>query len=109
VGKPSALLIDYIVQKHHTVPARMCMVGDRLDTDIAFGKILCTVCVKHFVSRLPEFHRSLFFLYTTYTGKSNGLRTILTLSGVTTEEALFNADRTAQPEFYVNSIADFYA
>eukprot|EP01032_Pedospumella_encystans_P018686 gene18686-21265_t len=78
VGKPSALLIDYIVQKYHTVPARMCMVGDRLDTDIAFGK-------------------------------SNGLRTILTLSGVTTQDALFRADRTAQPEFYVNSIADFYA
>lgn len=44
VGKPSALLIDYIVQKYHTVPARMCMVGDRLDTDIAFGKINAVQC-----------------------------------------------------------------
>lgn len=41
VGKPSSLLIDYIVQKYHTVPSRMCMVGDRLDTDIVFGKLSC--------------------------------------------------------------------
>ena len=66
VGKPSALLIDYIVQKYHTVPARMCMVGDRLDTDIAFGKIysvcllkpfFCCVILNRFVCRLYHFLR----------------------------------------------------
>jgi len=55
----------------------MCMVGDRLDTDIVFGK-------------------------------SNNLRTILTLSGVTSEDVLKSEENTIIPEFYVRSIADFY-
>jgi 4-nitrophenyl phosphatase/phosphoglycolate phosphatase len=38
VGKPSALIIDYIVQKYNCERARICMVGDRLDTDILFGQ-----------------------------------------------------------------------
>lgn len=39
VGKPSPFLVDYIVQHNHvTNRARICMVGDRLDTDIVFGK-----------------------------------------------------------------------
>jgi len=38
VGKPSALLIDYVVNKHGYQRERICMVGDRLDTDIVFGK-----------------------------------------------------------------------
>ena len=39
VGKPSPFLVNYIVQHHHvTNRARICMVGDRLDTDIIFGK-----------------------------------------------------------------------
>lgn len=37
MGKPSALLIDYIVQKCQKTRSRIAMVGDRLDTDILFG------------------------------------------------------------------------
>lgn len=37
VGKPSPLMIDYIVNKHGLDRGRICMVGDRLDTDILFG------------------------------------------------------------------------
>ncbi len=37
VGKPSALMIDYIVDKFKVDRSRICMVGDRLDTDILFG------------------------------------------------------------------------
>merc|ERR1712066_1160643 len=38
VGKPSPLMIDYIVEKYNiTDRMRICMVGDRLDTDIVFG------------------------------------------------------------------------
>merc|ERR1712190_615802 len=38
VGKPSPLMIDYIAQKYNiTDRKRICMVGDRLDTDILFG------------------------------------------------------------------------
>lgn len=38
VGKPSSILIDQIVHKFGLPVDRMCMVGDRLDTDILFGK-----------------------------------------------------------------------
>jgi 4-nitrophenyl phosphatase/phosphoglycolate phosphatase len=77
VGKPSSLLIDLIVSKYGKDRSRICMVGDRLDTDIVFGA-------------------------------SNGLHTVLTLSGVTTEKALFSADNEIIPDYYVNSIKDFF-
>ena len=38
VGKPSPLMIDYIADKMNLNRDRICMVGDRLDTDILFGK-----------------------------------------------------------------------
>jgi 4-nitrophenyl phosphatase/phosphoglycolate phosphatase len=38
VGKPSALMIDYIVEKYGCAREKICMVGDRLDTDILFGQ-----------------------------------------------------------------------
>jgi len=37
VGKPAPLMIDYIVDKYQIDRSRICMVGDRLDTDILFG------------------------------------------------------------------------
>jgi phosphoglycolate/pyridoxal phosphate phosphatase family enzyme len=37
VGKPSPLIIDYIVSKYGIERGEICMVGDRLDTDILFG------------------------------------------------------------------------
>lgn len=37
VGKPSPLMIDYIVSKYSISRDEICMVGDRLDTDILFG------------------------------------------------------------------------
>lgn len=77
VGKPSPLMIDYLVEKYKISPSRMCMVGDRLDTDILFGS-------------------------------DNGLSTILTLSGVTTEDKLLSPANKIKPNFYVNSIADFF-
>ncbi len=38
VGKPSPLMIDYMVDKFGIERERICMVGDRLDTDILFGQ-----------------------------------------------------------------------
>ena len=38
VGKPSPLMIDYMVEKYGIPRERICMVGDRLDTDVLFGK-----------------------------------------------------------------------
>eukprot|EP00536_Pseudo-nitzschia_multiseries_P018882 jgi/Psemu1/248945/estExt_Genewise1.C_33040002 len=37
VGKPSPLMIDYIESKYGVDRKRICMVGDRLDTDVLFG------------------------------------------------------------------------
>lgn len=37
VGKPSPLMIDYIVSKFGIDRSEICMIGDRLDTDVAFG------------------------------------------------------------------------
>eukprot|EP00401_Gymnodinium_catenatum_P052038 CAMPEP_0117597014 /NCGR_PEP_ID=MMETSP0784-20121206/74627_1 /TAXON_ID=39447 /ORGANISM="" /LENGTH=378 /DNA_ID=CAMNT_0005399349 /DNA_START=30 /DNA_END=1166 /DNA_ORIENTATION=+ len=83
VGKPAPLMIDYIADKYGIKDrSRICMVGDRLDTDIAFGR-------------------------------NNGLKTCLTLSGVTSEpELLDKVPRKAgtegiQPDYYVDTINDF--
>jgi len=37
VGKPSPLMIDYLVDKLQIEKDKICMVGDRLDTDVLFG------------------------------------------------------------------------
>jgi phosphoglycolate/pyridoxal phosphate phosphatase family enzyme len=37
VGKPSPLMIDYLVEKYGVERSRICLVGDRLDTDVLFG------------------------------------------------------------------------
>ena len=37
VGKPNKPMLDCILERHHLDPKRCLMVGDRLDTDIAFG------------------------------------------------------------------------
>eukprot|EP00904_Undaria_pinnatifida_P004698 jgi/Undpi1/14229/HiC_scaffold_9.g03878.m1 len=77
VGKPSPLMIDYIVEKYSVERSRICMVGDRLDTDVLFGA-------------------------------NNGLMSILTLSGVTTEAKLLGDDNKINPDYYVDSINDFF-
>ncbi|EIM87074.1 2-phosphoglycolate phosphatase [Stereum hirsutum FP-91666 SS1] len=38
IGKPSKTMLDCIMAKHHFDPKRTIMVGDRLNTDIEFGK-----------------------------------------------------------------------
>jgi phosphoglycolate/pyridoxal phosphate phosphatase family enzyme len=37
VGKPSPLMIEYLESKYDVDRNRICMVGDRLDTDVVFG------------------------------------------------------------------------
>lgn len=60
VGKPSPLMIDYIVYKYKIPKDKICMVGDRLDTDILFGKVRPTLHVNtrphHRQSTLPSTH-----------------------------------------------------
>eukprot|EP00475_Leptophrys_vorax_P018740 TRINITY_DN25619_c0_g1_i1.p2 TRINITY_DN25619_c0_g1~~TRINITY_DN25619_c0_g1_i1.p2 ORF type:complete len:177 (-),score=18.46 TRINITY_DN25619_c0_g1_i1:209-697(-) len=38
VGKPSTFMMDYLAQKFGINKTQICMVGDRLDTDILFGQ-----------------------------------------------------------------------
>jgi phosphoglycolate phosphatase len=38
VGKPAGFMLDNIAKQFGLTPDRICMVGDRLDTDIMFGK-----------------------------------------------------------------------
>ncbi|KAL1559974.1 Phosphoglycolate phosphatase 2 [Salvia divinorum] len=38
VGKPSTFLMDFLLEKFNIPTSKMCMVGDRLDTDILFGQ-----------------------------------------------------------------------
>ena len=78
VGKPAPFMLDYIAKKFGVRPDQMCMVGDRLDTDILFGK-------------------------------DGGLRTLLVLSGVTTEEVLLSEQNAIRPDFYTNCLGDLRA
>lgn len=77
VGKPSPLMIDYLADKLSLDKSRICMVGDRLDTDILFGA-------------------------------DNGLKTVLVLSGVTSEEKLLSQENTITPDYYADTINDFF-
>ncbi|KAM3739135.1 hypothetical protein ACB098_08G003100 [Castanea mollissima] len=38
VGKPSTFMMDYLADKFGILKSQICMVGDRLDTDILFGQ-----------------------------------------------------------------------
>lgn len=38
VGKPSGFMLDNIATKFNIRKDQICMVGDRLDTDVLFGK-----------------------------------------------------------------------
>ena len=78
VGKPSPLMIDYLEKKYGMDRSRICMVGDRLDTDVLFGT-------------------------------DNGLKSVLVLSGVTSEEKLLSPENTITPDFYTDDINGFFA
>jgi 4-nitrophenyl phosphatase/phosphoglycolate phosphatase len=78
VGKPSPLMIEYLESKYGVDRNRICMVGDRLDTDVLFGT-------------------------------DNGLKSLLVLSGVTSEEKLLSPENTITPDFYADDINAFFS
>ncbi|PSS32834.1 Phosphoglycolate phosphatase [Actinidia chinensis var. chinensis] len=75
VGKPSTFMMDFLLKKYQISTSRMCMVGDRLDTDILFGK-------------------------------NAGCRTLLVLSGVTTQSTLQDPTNDILPEYFTSKISD---
>ncbi|KAJ2160881.1 hypothetical protein GGF46_001938 [Coemansia sp. RSA 552] len=56
MGKPNTPMLECVIQRFDLDPARACMVGDRLDTDILFGIRggLRTLCVLTGVAKEPE-------------------------------------------------------
>lgn len=56
VGKPSTFMMDFLLERFQIDTTKMCMVGDRLDTDILFGQNAgCrTLLVLSGVTTLPE-------------------------------------------------------
>ncbi|KAF9664338.1 hypothetical protein SADUNF_Sadunf16G0008000 [Salix dunnii] len=75
VGKPSTFMMDFLLQKFHINTSKMCMVGDRLDTDILFGQ-------------------------------NAGCKTLLVLSGVTTQTTLEDPSNNVQPDYYTSQMSD---
>ncbi|XVF75150.1 hypothetical protein PTKIN_Ptkin13bG0164200 [Pterospermum kingtungense] len=75
VGKPSTFMMEFLLQKFHISTSRMCMVGDRLDTDILFGQ-------------------------------NAGCKTLLVLSGVTTESLLNDSSNSIHPDYYTSKVSD---
>ncbi|KAG6744475.1 hypothetical protein POTOM_051105 [Populus tomentosa] len=75
VGKPSTFIMDFLLQKFHINTSKMCMVGDRLDTDILFGQ-------------------------------NAGCKTLLVLSGVTTQTTLQDPSNSVQPDYYTSQVSD---
>jgi len=66
VGKPSPTMIEHLLKQHGLDPSRTVMVGDRLDTDIAFGHaggvktclVLTGVATMHEAEQLSAGHPS---------------------------------------------------
>lgn len=60
LGKPHQTMLDCIVDKWHLDRGRTCMVGDRLDTDIAFGQLggLTSLLVLTGVTKLDQLSSS---------------------------------------------------
>lgn len=75
VGKPSTFMMEFLLKKFQIASSRMCMVGDRLDTDILFGQ-------------------------------NAGCKTLLVLSGVTTQSTLQDPSNNIQPDYYTNQVSD---
>jgi phosphoglycolate/pyridoxal phosphate phosphatase family enzyme len=79
VGKPSSLLIDHILQ------TRPQLQRNRI---VMVGDRLDT---------------DVLF------GSRNGLKTLLVLSGVTSEQTLFSPSNEIIPDYYANTVADLFA
>ncbi|KAJ4836691.1 Phosphoglycolate phosphatase 2 [Turnera subulata] len=75
VGKPSTFMMDFLLQRFEVSTSRMCMVGDRLDTDILFGQ-------------------------------NAGCKTLLVLSGVTTQSTLQDPSNKILPDYYTSQVSD---
>ncbi|PIA25841.1 hypothetical protein AQUCO_10800057v1 [Aquilegia coerulea] len=56
VGKPSTFMMDYLATKFGILKSQICMVGDRLDTDILFGVTSLSMLQSPNNSIQPDFY-----------------------------------------------------
>eukprot|EP01135_Chromosphaera_perkinsii_P004425 Nk52_evm3s281 gene=Nk52_evmTU3s281 len=79
LGKPNQTMIDCLLSEAYGIdPSRSVMVGDRLDTDMVFGK-------------------------------AAGMKTLLVMTGVTTEKCVdTKVDDVNEPDYIANSFADLF-
>ncbi|KAH8112310.1 2-phosphoglycolate phosphatase [Phellopilus nigrolimitatus] len=99
IGKPGKTMLDCIKAKHDFDPKRTIMVGDRLNTDILFGKqggvaTLLVLTGKKHLELIPLSHSSL-------------LTTFFMNAGISHESDLSpEASPVVIPDFVTNSIGD---
>ena len=90
LGKPHRTMWDVLGKVHQLDPAKSCMIGDRLDTDIAFAA-----------------NCSLGFSMAVLSGVSTE-EEILSHSNILNEpNFLENEKAKLIPDFYANSLRDF--
>ena len=114
VGKPAAFMLDYIANKFGVRKDQMCMVGDRLDTDILFGKDggLRTLLVLSGARRT----RAHAHCPAHAADNSQPIRPApprpappRPAAGVTTEETLLAPANTITPDAYTGQLSDLLA
>eukprot|EP00127_Corallochytrium_limacisporum_P002551 Clim_evm108s128 gene=Clim_evmTU108s128 len=68
LGKPNKPMMDCILDKYHVRPETCVMIGDRLDTDIAFGNNtgMTTICVRSGVTQQQQLEQAAGNLVPTY-------------------------------------------
>ena len=101
VGKPAEFMLANIAETFGLRRDQICMVGDRLDTDIKFGQDggLATV--------LTLSGRVLVTVWLPWLLLSQVCaRSLRRAAGVTTEKALLDPSNNIQPDFYIDSLAE---
>lgn len=97
--------INLLQLRFGILKSQICMVGDRLDTDILFGQNggCKTLLVLSGIHRI----NSVWIILASISAVLNRLILFIWLIGVTSLSMLQSPDNSIQPDFYTNKISDF--